>query len=180
MNLSIVVNNRDYYLSKEYLDIATEEDNLNTLYGIDMFTSRFTKQDIIESVKRSNIIADIEALGESKLVIKYNENNKIREYNAYTYDDIDYWTFEVGDFFFKNADKKNILNQINNYFSNKTYLPEDLVMFSQLLKVGSIIQILHEYSNLSYRSVRIIKDYIYNEILPKLDEKTLKRDAKKE
>ena len=31
MNLDIVVNNRDYYLSKEYLDIATKEDNLNTL-----------------------------------------------------------------------------------------------------------------------------------------------------
>ena len=47
MNLSIVVNNRDYFLSKEYLDIATKEDNLNTLYGIDMFTSRFTKEDIL-------------------------------------------------------------------------------------------------------------------------------------
>ena len=73
MNLSIVVNNRDYFLSKEYLDIATKEDNLTTLYGIDMFTSRFTREDIIESVKRSNIVADVEALYNSTLVIKYTE-----------------------------------------------------------------------------------------------------------
>ena len=176
MNLSIVVNNRDYFLSKEYLDIATKEDNLTTLYGIDMFTSRFTREDIIESVKRSNIVADVEALYNSTLVIKYTEKNKMREYKAYTYDDIDYWTFEVGDFLFKNSDKKNILNQMNNYFNNKDYLPKDLIEFSKILNVGSVIQILHEYSNLEYRSIRILKDYIYNEILPKLNAKTLKKE----
>ena len=145
-----------------------------------MFTCRFTKEAIIESIRRSNMIADADALYDSNLVIQFEENGKVREYKVYTYDDIDYWTFEVSDFLFRNSDKKNILNQINNYFSNKSYLPKDLIEFSKILNDGSIIQILHEYSNLNYRSIRILKDYVYNEILPKLKEKTLKRDTKKD
>ena len=179
MILALKFNNNDYYpIVSEYLDILDKDDNITTLEGIDLFTSKYTKEEIIDSIRRSNIIANSEVLNNCELVITYCENKKIREYKVYTKDDIDYLKFDTIDFLFRNISNKNILNRLNNYFSNKSYLPEDLSSFANILNEISIGQLINCYMNLGYRSKRILKNYIFTEILPKTESKVLKRDNK--
>ena len=179
MNLSLKINNNNYYyLKEEYLDIISIDDKLNTLENIDNFTQKYSKEDIILSIKRSNIVADETLFENSQLVITYFEKEKIRELRVYTKEDIDYISFDPIDFLFRIIEKKNITNQINNYFISKRHTPEDLKIFVNILKQGSVGQVINYYINLQYKSKRILKDYIFNEILPKMDEKTLKRNNK--
>ena len=178
MNLSLKINNNNYYyLAKEYLDIAIGY-NFQTLEGIDEFLFAYPKKDIIEAIRRSNIIANEKILENSELVITYFENKKVRELPVYTFDDIEYISFDVMDFIMRNIAKKNIINQINNYFISKSYLPKDLIEFAKTLKIESINVIINQYITLGYGSRRILKDYIFGEIIPKLDEKMLTRDNK--
>ena len=178
MNLSLKVNNNNYYhLKKEYLDIAKGYD-LESLSGIDDFLYSFSREDIMNSIKRSNIIADEHVFEVSELVITYFEKEKIRELSVHTLDDIDYITFDVIEFIIKNISKKNIINQINNYFVSKNYIPKSLIDFVNSLKSDGINTIINKYIILDYGCKRVLKDYIFNEILPKLDEKTLVRDNK--
>ena len=179
MNLALKFNNNNYYpIIKEYLDIITNEDDLNTLEGIDLFTSRFTKEEIIDSIKRSNIIANDEILNNCELVITYTENKKVREFKVYTNDDIDYLNFESMEYLLRNVSNKNALNRLNNYFTSKSYMSEDLIEFASILNNVSIGQLINGYLKLSYKSRRILKDYIFNEMLIKEEGKVLKRNNK--
>ena len=178
MNLALKFNNNYYYpLEKEFLDII-EVDNIDSLEGIDNFLKKYTKDEIIESIKRSNVVADEELLNNCEIVIIYVENKKIRELKTYTKDDKDYINFDSMDFLFKNFGRKNVINKLNNYFTSKTYLPEDLNLFAENLKSASIGQMINGYILLSYRSRRILKDYIYNEIVLNEEEKVLKKEHK--
>ena len=178
MNLALKFNNNYYYpLEKEFLDII-EVDNIDSLEGIDNFLKKYTKDEIIESIKRSNVVADEELLNNCEIVIIYVENKKIRELKTYTKDDKYYINFDSMDFLFKNFGRKNVINKLNNYFTSKTYLPEDLNLFAENLKSASIGQMINGYILLSYRSRRILKDYIYNEIVLNEEEKVLKKEHK--
>ena len=179
MNLALKFNNNDYYpLYSEYLDIATDGNDFFSLEGIDNFTAKFTKDEIIDSVRRSNIIANEELLNNCELVIIYTENEKTREFKVYTNDDIDYLNFESMEYLLRNVSNKNTLNRLNNHFINKTYLPKDIIEFAEILNNISIGQLINGYLKLSYKSRRILKDYIFNEMLVKGEEKVLKRNNK--
>lgn len=173
MNFAIKLNNNSYYpLCKEFLDIMAEEDNLNSLESIDNFTLKHTKLDLIESLKRSNIYFP-EDISNIDFVIYYFDNKKNRELKVYTADDADYINLNVIEFIYEYANNKNILNQINNYFEKKNYIKEDLKSFTYILKNGSLIQIFDSLQRLSYLSKRLLKDYIYNDILLKNSVKKL-------
>ena len=182
MMLALKFNKNNHYpLYKEYLDITTNIDDLSSLEGIDNFTAKFSKDEIINSVRRSNIIANEEMLEIAKLVIIYKdkeEDKNIREFKVYTNEDIDYLNFETIEYLFRNISNKNILNRLNNHFTNKNYLDEDLINFASILNNISVGQLINSYMKLSYKSIRILKDYIYEEMLIKEEEKVLKRDSK--
>lgn len=173
MNFAIKLNNNSYYpLCKEFLDIMTEEDNLNSLEAIDKFTLKHTKMELIESLKRSNIYFP-EDISNIDFVIYYFENKKNRELKVYTADYVDYVELNLIDFIYEYSNNKNILNQINNYFEKKNYIKDDLKRFTSILKNGSLIQIFSFLDKLDYLSRRLLKDYIYNEIIPKNKTKRL-------
>ena len=179
MVLTLKFNNNDYYpIVREYLDIVTDADDLSSLEGIDNFTAKFTKEEILDSIRRSNIIANPEMLEYAELVITYSENKKIREFKVYANDDIDYLNFDTIAYILKNVSNRNALNKINNHFINKTYLPNDIIEFATILNNVSIGQLINSYIKLSYRSRRILKDYIFEEMYVKENEKVLKRDNK--
>jgi hypothetical protein len=173
MNFALKLNNNSYYpLSREFIDIITEEDNLDTLEGIDNFTSKHTKEELIESLKRSNIKFS-EDLENTEFIIYYYDNEKNRELKVYTSDDIDYLEFNLIEFIYHLVDK-NVINQIYNYFNSKNYIPKELKQFTIVLKECSIIQIINDLNSLNYYSIRLLKDYVFNEVLKKLEEKKLK------
>ena len=164
MNLALRINNNNYYpILKEYLDIAKNEDNFTTLDGIDRFLARFTTEEILDSIVRSNIL-DQDTVYNSTLVIIYRDNEKIRELETHTLSDTTYIDFEELAFILNMLDNKNVMNQINNYFISKNYMPEDLKNFANILKNDSIVQTIHAYDQMSYGSKRLVKDYVYNEI----------------
>lgn len=170
MVLAIKSNVNDYYpLRQEYLDIISKTDSLTNLENIDAFTSKFTMEELIESIKRANIVA-LEKIENASLVILFYENKKVRELPIYTKENIDYIQFNVEDFFLDSLSNKNFMNQIKNFFMSKNHTPEDLKQLMLALKNDSVLQITNAIAKLSYYSKRILKTYIWNEILPKLED----------
>ena len=173
MNLNLKFDKYGYYpLHASLLDICDKQ-SLSNLEDSDEFTSKYTLEEILESAKRSNMV--FPASENIKLIITYLENSKIREYKAYTKDDNEFLEFDVLEFFKDNISNKNIINQLKNSFECKNYLPEDLIDFVMTINNASIIQILHNYTCLSYYSRRTLKEYIFEKIVPKLENKGLQR-----
>ena len=175
MNFALKINNNTYYpLCKEYLDITDEYDRLDSLEKIDIFTAKHTDGEIKSSIKRSNILNE-EQIDNSELVIIYYDKKRIRELQVYTADNIDYLEFDTLDFILQKSSNKNILNQIDNHFSSKNYIPQDLQQFASILNRYTLIYITVSYDNLCYISRRLLKDYIFNEVLRRIDVNKLER-----
>ena len=176
MNLSLRLHNNDYYpILIEYLDIAKESDSFETLRGIDSFLARFTTEEILDSIVRSNILNQ-DAVYNSSIVITYKDNDKIRELEAHTLSDTDYIDFEVMAYIFKIFNNKNRLNQINNYFTTKKYIPKDLKEFAEVLNNDTVLQVIDKFDEMCYGSQRLVKDYVYNKIYSKTSEAIRKKE----
>lgn len=176
MILALKMNNNDYYpLCEDYLDIMTQKDSLSNLKGIDDFTSQHDEEEIKSSIIRSNILPS-EIIDNSQLVIIYKDNEKIREFTVNTLDNLDYIKFDTLEFILQNISNKNIINQIQNHFSSKNYLPQDLQQYVISLNKNSIIYITVTYNELIYISKRILKDYIFNEVFKRTNTKKLERN----
>jgi len=173
MQIALKIEEYGYYpLTTSFLDIC-DKPTLATLEDIDEFTKKFTEDEIIESAKKSGII--VPENKKIKLVIFYIQNKTKKECKEYTKDDIEFLEFDVLDFFKDNISNKDVTNQLKNFFECKNYIPEDLTEFVLNINTVSIIQILHGYANLSYYSRRLLKEYIYEKIVPRLDKDELKR-----
>lgn len=182
MKFAMKLNNNDYFpIHKSYIDLAIENDDFNTLKGIDEFTSIYTKEELFESFVRSNVLKEetFDILRNNiykdnpnvGFVIIYNENGRIRELKAISKEDGIY-EFDVLEYLLNIIDNKNLINQICNFILTKNYISEDLKTFVILLSNHEDDIIRVYYSNLDYIDQRILKVYVFNKILNK--EKTLK------
>lgn len=163
-----------YPIPANLLDIC-KDITLDSLYEIDDFASKYTKNEIIESAMRSNY--EFPESDDIKLVITFHDEKKLREYALYTKDDKEFLEFDVLNFLKDNITNKNIINQLKNFFECKNYIPNDLIAFISNINDNSIIQILHDYSNLCYLSHRLLKEYIFNNIVVKEEKnKCLKKE----
>lgn len=173
MNLNLKFDKYGYYpLQASFLDICDKQ-TLSTLEEIDEFTSKFTEEEIIESARRSNIV--FPASENIKLIITYLDNSKIREYKVYTKNDIEFLEFDVLEFLKGNISNKNVINQLKNFFECKKYIPGDLMEFIVNISTNSIVQIFYGYSKLEYKSKRLLKEYVFYEIVLKSNDNQLLR-----
>ena len=173
MKFALKIKNNDYYpIPAGYLDIMINDYNFANLDNIDKFTANFSEFEIKESIKRANFI-DLDKIDISTLVIIYIDNQNIRELPVYTKDNSDYLEFNPIEFLIQIIQNKNLTNQICNYFNDKNYIPEDLQDFSKDIKDGIVDYT--KYDELSPMSKRLLKTYLYDQIVPKIGEQQLKK-----
>lgn len=170
MKFAIKLNTNSYYpLCSDFIDIMTSDDSLDSLEAIDSFTAKFSRDEIEESIKRSNVLTenhfnykanDNESFFD--LVIIYNESGKIRELKVYTKDDLKYLEFDVMTYISNNWYEVSFINQVYNFISNKSYLSQEIQDFSFLLRYShDLSKISLAYTNLNYNDKRFLKTYLY-------------------
>ena len=134
--------------------------NYNSIYDIDIFTRAFSKEEIIESVKRANIVTD-EYLSGSLYIVEL-EDGKAKykhKYKALTSDILD--NFNLVNFIYNNVNNKNIMNSIivkcSNLLKEQTSIITNLKQAIANEDVKELIRLLCE---LPYDVVRELSLYI--------------------
>lgn len=155
-------------IEASFLDIC-DKPSISTLKEIDDFTKQFTKEEIFESLKRSNIQFP-EMNENTRLMIIQHEGKMIRKYNAYTKENNDFFKFNLFDFFIENLNNKNILNQLKNSLETKKYIPKDLFEFICNLNSASTTKIINDFTKLQYEATRYLTEFILERIAPKLEQ----------
>ena len=148
--LAIETKPKNYFpLNLTDLKIAN---NFNTykLEELDAFTLKFTKQEIIDSIKEANLLEINDSM---PLVVIYNEKNSIRKIDALTKD----INFNLWNDLKDNYDNKAYLNKIFNFLNNKI-APEDLYKIKSSHNLNAF---LANIGALSYPIERKLYLYLY-------------------
>ncbi len=126
------------------LDVSDGQ-NYYTFPEIDAFTQTYNKQEIIDSVSRSNTITNSYLSGELNVIEIIDGNNKyLHKYPAMTNELVD--GFDIVDYIYNNFDDKNLMNMLMVKYSN---LVEDEVL-------KKAIRIAYQV-----RDIKTIISYIY-------------------
>jgi len=126
--------------------------NTFSLEELDKFTLKFNKQEIIDSIKESNLL---EITNDMPLVVIYYEKNMVRKINALTKDiNFDMWK-NIND----NYKDKNYLNKIYNFLNNKISSEE----LSEIKECQDIKEFFNKLSYLPYLIQRKLYLYLYEQ-----------------
>ena len=157
----------DYsFISVSKLDIA-DSYSYDSLMNIDRWTMQFTQEEIIESIRRANIVPAEYLMG--TLVIQDNQkHNPLIVIDKQYYDN-----FKIDDFLHKVISNKLLLNTVINKYNSIFNDENDL--FAEYLKSGLINQALDILFMKSYLDIR--KFMIY---LIELRNKEREKDKNKE
>lgn len=171
----VIMNEVDGFfpIESSFLDIC-DKPSISTLKEIDDFTKQFTKEEIFESLIRSNI--KFPKMDENtRLMIIYHEGKTIRRNNAYTKDDSYFLEFDELEFLKDNIDNKDIINQLKNSFACKNHISEELLDFIMSIESVTSEEIEKKYKVLDYKSKRSLKEYIFENVVPRLEKNKLQR-----
>ena len=144
------------------IDINILEGTSNKFYNslelIDMFTKKYSYEEIMKMVLENNLLP-INFLNGRLCII----NNKNYRYQILTKDD----NMSIDEFFFNNINDKQIMNKFYNIFSK--YVKEDgtILKLKKYLMEKNIVGILEILYSLNYEKIRSI--YLY---LEKINVKT--------
>lgn len=142
----------DYsFISISKLDIA-DNYSYDNLMNIDGWTMKYSRDEIIESIKRSNIVPAEYLYG--TLVIQDNQ-----KHNPLPVIDKDYYdNFKIDDFLHKASSNKILLNTIINKY-NSIFIDEN-ALFSSALKTGNINAALDILFTMPYLEIRRFMIYL--------------------
>ena len=138
----------------------------NSLELIDMFTKKYSYEEIMKMVLENNLLP-INFLNGRLCII----NNKNYRYQILTKDD----NMSIDEFFFNNINDKQIMNKFYNIFSK--YVKEDgtILKLKKYLMEKNIVGILEILYSLNYEKIKSI--YLYLEkINVKTEIRVLKND----
>lgn len=177
MKFAIKLNNNHYFpIDKSYIDLAIMNDDFETLNGIDEFTSIYTKEELFESFKRSNVLPEetFDMIEKNiynedsniDFVIIYKELEKFRELKVFTKDN-GIFEFDVLEYLVNNIDNKNMTNQLCNFFTTKNHVSEYLKNFVYLLNTQETDSVEIYFNELNYFDKRLLKTYIVNKVINK-------------
>lgn len=184
--LVIKRNNKDYLPLEWNLTSYYGGENLNTIEGIDQFTSKMTQGELIADIINNNIVSGKERF--IKFAIIYSENGRIRELREEVIfqDKVaicnDLATIK---FLVSNYRNKEMLNNIITKFNLENESPE-LQQFILLIKniknmpinnIQEVIAKFETFLNLSYNDKRKVNVVISRQNIVKED-KDIKRREK--
>ncbi|MBE6154948.1 MAG: hypothetical protein E7163_05230 [Firmicutes bacterium] len=136
------INLLDLKIANKYNTFSLEE--------LDKFTLKFTKQEIINSIKEANLL---DVTNNMPLVVIYYEKDMVRKIDALTKDiNFDMWQ-NIKD----NFDNKNYLNKIYNFLNNKISSEELL----EIKACNDLKEFFNKISYLPYLVQRKLYLYLY-------------------
>ena len=139
------------YFPINLLDLNISHNFTTTkLEELDAFTLKFTKNEIMDSIKESNLL-DINVT--MPLIIIYNEKNVVRKALALTKD----MKFDMWENIKKNYKDKNYINKLYNFLNNKT----DNNISSEIKNTNDINTLFNLISSLPYPVQRKLYFYLY-------------------
>ena len=136
----------------------------NSLELIDMFTKKYSYEEIMKMVLENNLLP-INFLNGSLCII----NNKNYRFQLLTKDN----NMSLDDFFFNNINDKQIMNKFYNIFLKYVKEEDTILKLKKYLIEKNIVGILEILYSLNYEKIRTI--YLY---LEKINVKTEKRVLK--
>lgn len=136
----------------------------NSLELIDMFTKKYSYEEIMKMVLENNLLP-LNYLNGSLCII----NNKNYRFQLLTKDN----NMSLDDFFFNNINDKQIMNKFYNIFLKYVKEEDTILKLKKYLIEKNIVGILEILYSLNYEKIRTI--YLY---LEKINVKTEKRVLK--
>ncbi len=144
--LAIETNHHSYFpINLQELKINY---NLNDLKDLDTFTIKYTKQEIIDSIKKANLI---EVNNQEDIVVILKENNNIRKLPILTKDN----SFDFLKYLEDNY-SKDLKNKVINFLNNKT----DNKYIIELKEVNNLEEFLNIINSLPYIILRKLYFYL--------------------
>lgn len=125
----------------------------SSLENIDEFTRKYTKKELLDIIKNSNIVTP-DYLEGNLLVI----NDKKYRYPLFTKD----ITMSLDTFFINNINDKQIMNKFINIYLK--YSSNNISLIKEAIKEKKVDIILQNLFLLSYENIRFIYFYLYNHI----------------
>lgn len=187
--LLVIKRDNNNYLSVEWnLTKYYERENLYSLSGIDNFTRKVTRSNLLNELLKENLIEPTEKyIG---FVIIYKSNGKTRELKEGTIFKDDNYILSEDDliyFILENISNKSLINEIFNLCNIKD-TDKNLEEFKFILKHIDLFQIkglnavkiaLQRFKNISYDKKRNIIIKISNKVIPKIINKKGKNNLNK-
>jgi hypothetical protein len=146
--------------------------NYNSMRDIDTFTKAFSKKDIIDSVKRSNLVTD-EYLNGNMILIEIEDNNSkyLHKYPALTSDLTE--DFDLVSFIYSNINDKNLMNSIIVKYSNLYHDDDMIAMIKDASNNKDTRSVLRFIYMMPYDKMRELYIYILTKLYTK--EKSMAR-----
>lgn len=148
--LAIEIKPNNYFpINLADLNIAN---NFNTtkLAELDNFTSKFTKEEIINSIRNANLL-DIK--NNMPLIIIYNEKGAMRKAPVLTKDN----NFDMWDYLQSNFSDKNFTNKVYNFLSNKI----DEYTLANIKNAKTKEEFIYVINEMPYNIERKLYFYLY-------------------
>lgn len=176
--LAIKRGNNDYLLLEWNLTSFYDNEDMTSLEGIDKFTKKITKTDLLLEIVRLNIIDLNERF--NNFAIIYSANGKYHELKegAIFKDDTSILTEDLLiDFIYSNSDNKKLMNMIYNLlvpkvddqeFTKFKYIIKNIDFFKQKGENG-LKASLSIFKNIKYENKRSILIKISNRIIVNSD-----------
>lgn len=179
--LAIKRGNNDYLPLEWHLTKYYQNENLNTLEGIDAFTKNVTKKDLLLEVIRLNMISLDERFVDFAIIYPVNDKfYELKEGCIFKSDQDILDENTIISYIIANKDNKNILNKITNLCKGKTsdskveefkYLIKNLNLFIDT-NPEETIKALQKFKSVKYANRR--------SILIKLSKRVIIPELKKE
>ncbi len=141
------------------LDIYKNEE-YNTLSQIDTFTSKYTKEELIESIKRGNLVREEYLSGDLRVISEYKHN-----FDILTREEFDI----ISEFPSMLISDKQLLNNIYNIYksniekvlTDKMMIDKFLSLFRKSLNENDFVRSMELIEQLPYLRARSVYFYLY-------------------
>lgn len=173
--LTIKRDNNDYLPLEWHLTEPYEGENLLSLEGIDSFTSKLSRVELLSEVLKANMIGPTEKYHSFAIIyFEKGKNRELKEGTIFKEDNIPTEN-EIILFILENIQNKAVLNDLYNACNIKIQ-EQKLEEFKFILKNISLFQAkgnnaviaaISTFSDLSYETKRIIIMRIAKKVLPK-------------
>ena len=138
------------------LDIGYKYD-FTKIENIDTFTKAYTYEEIMNSIKRANIITEDYLEGKLHVIEVVNNNNKyLHKYEVLTED----LNMDIKVFIEKSIKNKNIMNSILQKYKNLIIDEDSINRFKKYIKEENTNKVLYELMEMPYISARQLFFYI--------------------
>ena len=177
--LAIKRGNKDYLPIDTKLTATYNNEPLNTIQGIDSYTSKLTESELIENILEANIVPPDEKF--IKFVIIFKEKGNVRELKegpCFIEDSIFLDSKVIYTFFIKHYQDKIVMNKKYNYLNNKKmskeleelcYIINNINFF--LTKGEKVVIVaFQKVFELNYDELRRLGMYLVKNIIPSLVE----------